>query len=127
MQKAKIQTLTHLRDKGDAKIYMVTTEDGLAGEYYSHKGEAPFKVGDEVECSVEQSDFGPKFKLASSGGGGGFKAKQWTPEQVAQQDAVKITAAALQGGALKVEDYKIFFGECKQFMIESAKAEPLPF
>ena len=72
MKKSKITALVKLREKGEAWIYTVATENGDAGEYYSPKGEAPFKLGEEVEYDIEQSDFGPKFKRPRAAGAGAF-------------------------------------------------------
>lgn len=89
-------------------------------------------VGMEIEYEVVDNGFGAEIKKAKKGGGGFGGGKTWTPEQVAQQDAVKITAAALESGQLKVDDYKVFFVECKHFMIEATKpkqekTDKLPF
>ena len=82
----------------------------------------PPVVGDEIEYTIEDKGFGIEIKLARAGGGGGFGGggKKWTPEQVAQQDAVKIVCAALHAG-LPIGEYKSFFVECKAFMVEMDK------
>ena len=82
----------------------------------------PPAVGDEIEYEIEDKGFGIEIKLPRKGGsGGGFGgAKKWTPEQVAQQDAVKITSAAIEGG-LDLKHWKQFFVECKDFMLHQSK------
>ena len=85
----------------------------------------PPKVGDEIEYETEDKGFGVEIKLPRKGGfgGGGFKAKSWSPAQVAQQDAVKLTQSYIQsGGDLKF--WKAFFVECKEFMIAQIEEKP---
>ena len=79
-------------------------------------------IGDVLEYETEDKGFGIEIKIPRKTGGFGFGggAKKWTPEQVAQQDAVKITAAAIESGNLPLVEYKQFFVECKQFMVIQA-------
>lgn len=111
MKKAKVLQLLHLRDKGEAKIYMVIMDGGDSGEYYSPKGEPSFKVGDEVEYSIEASDFGPKFKLGGAKkpfGGGGFKK---SPEEGALITASGLIKSLIESNQVKLEDYKQHLAE----------------
>ena len=79
---------------------------------------APPLIGDEIEYDiVDNGYYGAEIKLPRTGGsGGGFGGKKWTPEQVAQQDAVKITCSAIEAG-LDLKHYKQFFVDCKSFML----------
>ena len=67
----------------------------------------PPVIGDELEYDMVDNGFGNEVKLQRKGGFGGG-AKKWSPEDVAQQDAGKLTVAALQGG-MALGEYKAFF------------------
>ena len=120
MTKQRIKTIAQSgtnkwKDK-DLVKWFVQFEDMTNGTLTTGFDETPPpKEGDEIEYTIEDKGFGIEIKLARAGGGGG--GKKWTPEQVAQQDAVKITCAALHAG-LPVGEYKSFFVECKSFMVE---------
>ena len=77
-------------------------------------------VGDELEYDIQGNGYGTEIKLPrKSGSGGGFGgAKKWTSEQIAQQDAIKLTCAYIESGA-DLKFYKAFFTEAKQFMVAS--------
>ena len=87
-------------------------------------------IGDELSYEIIDNGFGAEVKLEKKGGKGGGFNKAWTPDQVAQQDAVKITCAAMSSG-LDLKTWKQFFVECKDFMLhqtsEAKTEEKLPF
>ena len=77
-------------------------------------------IGQELDYEMADRGYGNEIKPnrpAFSGGGGGFK--KWTPAQVAQQDAVKLTCSALEGGTLPLKQWKEFFLSAKTFMVEN--------
>ena len=84
----------------------------------------PPKEGQEIECTIEETNFGTEIKLPRKTGFGGG-AKKWSTEQIAQQDSIKLTCAYIEsGGELKF--WKQFFVEAKQFMIQSIDGKPQP-
>ena len=109
MQKSKITQVVHTgtndwKDKG-------TLTKGFQGV------EPAPEIGEELEYTIETTNFGTEIKLPKKGGGG-FKggAKQWTTEQIAQQDAVKLTSSYIANGN-DLKFWKAFFIEAKEFMI----------
>lgn len=125
MQKSNIKNIIPQPDKEwNGKVLRkrsIALEDGTAGTVTLFPNDPEIEEGQEIEYTAEDKGYGVEIKLKKEGGGGGFKAKQWSPAQVAHENACKLTAAALQGQQLNVEDYKIFFGQCKEFMIENIK------
>ena len=129
MQKQKIKTIAQSgtnkwKDK-DLVKWFVQFEDNTNGTLTTGFDDTPPPVvGDVIEYTIEDKGFGIEIKLARAGGGGGFGGfggKKWTPEAVAQQDAIKITAAAIESGNLPIAEYKQFFIECNAFMVEMDK------
>jgi len=130
MKKSKITTVAPQPSKDwNGKTLLkdfVMFENGDSGTVTTFPDNKQPVVGDELEYDINETQWGTEIKLPKVGGGGGFKAKAWTPAQVAQQDAVKITSAALQGGILKPEDYRAFFSEAKAFLVAQIEADNLP-
>ena len=130
MQKGKIATVVHTgtstwKDKTLEK-YLVVFDNGDNGTLttgFSADDKAP-EIGDELEYTIEDKGFGNEIKLPrkSKGFSGGGGAKKWSTEQIAQQDAVKLTVAYLEQRS-DIEDWKQFFVEAKQFMIAQIKAD----
>ena len=133
MQTSKIKTIIPQPDKEwNGKILRkrsLLLEDGTAGTVTLFPEAAELAEGQEIEYESEDKGYGVEIKLKrEGGGGGGFKSKAWTPEQVAQQDAVKITCSALESGKLELKDWQMFFDQTKEFMLsKSTKADDLPF
>ena len=101
--------------------WFVQFEDGTNGTLTTGFDETlPPAIGDELEYELEDKGFGMEIKLPRKGGAGFGGGKKWTPDQVAQQDAVKLTSAAFSAG-LNLNDWKRFFIECKQFMLHQEK------
>lgn len=129
MNKSKIKTVVHTgsnqwKDKTLQKYLVVFENDdnGTLTTGFKDGDKAP-EVGEELEYNLEDKGFGNEVKLVKAGGaGGGFKAKAWSAEQIAQQDAVKLTVAYIEQRAT-VEDWKQFFIEAKAFMIQMIKAD----
>ena len=124
MQTSKIKTVVHTGNKEwNGKVlkkYLVVFEDDQNGTLTVFPDGKEPAIGDEMTFEILDNGYGAEIKPQKTGGGGGFKPKQWTPEQVAQQDAVKITCSAIESG-LKLSDYKQFFIECKDFMVQMTK------
>ncbi len=111
--------------------HFVLFENGETGTLTTgfQEGEVVPIIGAELSYEIVDKGFGPEVKLERKSTSTGFKSKAWSPEQVSQQDAIKITSAALDGGKLELADYKLFFIECKNFMLEQIKKDndTLPF
>ncbi len=128
MQKSKIQQVmqtgqsewqgkqltkfTLAMDNGDTGVYTI----GFGAD-----DKVPV-VGDELEYEVLDKGYGPEIKPAKKAfaGGGGFK--KWTPEQVAEQNALKITVAAIEAG-LKLKDYKACYTDAYKFFLKPDPAQ----
>jgi len=133
MTKSKIVTIAKTgentwKDKVLTK-HFVQFENGENGTLTTGFTEDPVPVvGDELEYTIEDKGFGAEIKLprkAGSGGGGFGGAKKWTPSQIAQQDAIKLTQSYIQaGGDLKY--WKQFFLEAKEFMVQQIELENAP-
>ena len=76
-----------------------------------------------MEYTITDKGFGNEVRAvkAFAGGGGGFKSKAWSPEQVSEQNAVKVLCSALEGGKLELKDYKAFYTDCYLFMLNEGK------
>ena len=130
--KSKIVTIAktgenNWKDKVLTK-HFVQFENGENGTLTTGFTEDPVPVvGDELEYTIEDKGFGAEIKLPrkAGSGGGGFGGRQWSPEQVAQQDAIKLTSSYIQsGGDLKF--WKQFFVEAKAFMVDQITASGSP-
>ena len=121
--KSKIVTIAQTgtnkwKDK-DLVKHFVLFEDGSQGTLTTGFDDTPVPVvGDELEFDIVDNGFGNEIKLPRKGGaGGGFGGgKRWSPQEVAQQDAIKITCSAIEAG-LDLKHYKQFFVDCKSFML----------
>jgi hypothetical protein len=105
------------KDKNLTKYLIVfeNTENGTYTTGFNDTDKAPV-VGDEMEYSIVDNGFGAEVKVARAGGGGGFKAKAWTPKQVATQNAIKVLCSAIEGG-LDLKHYQKFYIDCFEFMM----------
>lgn len=125
--KSKIVTIAESgrnqwKDKELVK-HFVLFEDGQTGTLTTGFDDSPVPtVGEELEFTIEDNGFGKEVKLPKKAFKGGGGARQWTPEQVAQQDAVKLTQSYIQGGH-DLKYWKQFFVETKEFMIAQIKNE----
>ena len=102
--------------------FSLEMENGDTGTYtigFKDTDVAPV-IGQELDYEMTDRGYGNEIKpnrpAFAGGGGGGFK--KWTPAQVAQQDAVKLTCSALEGG-LDLKLWKQFFLSAKTFMVEN--------
>ena len=104
--------------------HTVTFENLDTGTYTSKTQEqTKFIVGQEVEYETQPNEGYPdKIKpvntFQQNGQPGG--SNKWTADEVAQQDTIKLTVAAISAG-LPLKHYKQFFVECKSFMLEQSK------
>ena len=122
MEKKVIKTVINGQDKDwNGKVLRKRTivfNDESNGELTLFPDNEEVVVGQELEFEFENTQWGVQIKVPKKGGGGfGGGGKRWSKSEVAQQDAVKITCAALHAG-LPVGEYKSFFVECKAFMVE---------
>ena len=129
MTKSKIITIAKTgeniwKDKTLTK-HFVQFENGENGTLTTGFTDDPAPlVGAELEYTIEDNGFGKEIKLPrTGGGGGGFKSKAWTPDQVAQQDAIKLTQSYIQSGA-DLKFWKQFFIEAKEFMLIATAPKP---
>ena len=115
------------KDKNLTKHFCLL-EDGNNGTLTTGFTDEPApKEGEEIEYTLEDKGFGNEIKLARKpgGGGGGFASKAWTPNQVAQQDAVKLTVAYITAGA-DLKHWKDFFVSAKTFMVANIEDKVTP-
>ena len=124
MQKNKIKTIAvsgtnQWKDKTLTK-HFIQFEDDTNGTLTTGFDDTPPPiVGDEIEYDLVDNGYGNEIKLPrnTSGFKGGAK---WTPEQVAQQDAIKLTCAYIESSN-DLKFWKQFFLQAKEFMLVSIK------
>lgn len=129
MKKSKVTTAIHTETKQwngkDLQKYTVAFENGESGTLTVFPNGTIPTIGLEMEYEIIDNGYGAEIKIPKKGGAGGGFAK-WTPEQVAQQDAVKLTCAFIENRT-DIKDWKQFFVECKSFMVAQIKAgQPAP-
>jgi len=105
--------------------FALKMENGDTGTYtigFKETDKVP-EAGDELDYEIADRGYGPEIKpnKPAFSGGGGFK--KWTPEQVSEQNAVKLTCSALEGGNLELKDYKSFYTDCYNWFLTDAKAK----
>jgi len=88
----KATNVTKLKDRqsdyGPMIDYMLVFESGEAAQL-SQKATTPApKVGDVLEGTIEQSNFGPKFKKAKPAFGGNGKQDPETSKQIIRQNSL---------------------------------------
>ncbi|GAG85277.1 unnamed protein product [marine sediment metagenome] len=122
---SKLITIIHTGEREyegrKGQQYTVKFENGDSGQLEVWGDSKPPAEGETVSYELNETSFGTRIKLPRKSGGGGFGgAKKWTPQDVAQQDAIKLTCAAIEAG-LDLKYYKQFFVECKSFMLHQEK------
>ena len=130
MKTSKITQVVHTgtNDWKDKKLekYLLVFENGDNGTLTKgFQGVEPApEVGETLDYDIETTNFGTEIKLPrKAGSGGGFGgAKKWSAEQIAQQDAVKLTSSYIANGN-DLKFWKAFFIEAKEFMIAQIKEE----
>lgn len=98
--------------KGPAHVLLLTLQSNgntEQAEMFAMKSTPMPEVGSKVEGTIEQSDYGPKFKKAGGRGGGGYKGKSPAEEMriVRQHSAeMALRACAILGHLPDEESFR---------------------
>ena len=104
-------------------VQFANEENGTLTTGFSDQDKVPM-LGEEMEYTITDKGFGNEVRAVKAAfGGGGFKSKSWSPEQISEQNSVKVTCAALEGGKLELKDYKAFYTDCYNWFLTDAKAK----
>lgn len=119
MTASKLVAAPFVKDKGPAKIFMLTFEDGTSGEYFSQAGTLPFLVGDILHFDVAESQFLGKPKHIKintmTNGTNGEDKPSKNPQKDASISALAIVKSCLEGRLIDKSEVKELYDDMFHF------------